>query len=82
MTPKDKLLRIALGGVTIACALLVLSIYEHFGLGASLAATTTLVGALYEVNQRVRKEGQPDPWDAAVTAAPGFVAWAVLEMLK
>lgn len=81
MIPKDKLLHVALGGVAVACALLALAVYEHLGLGACLAFTTTAVGALYEGNQYIRKEGQPDLWDAAVTAAPGFVAWSLLELM-
>jgi hypothetical protein len=32
------------------------------------------------VQQMVRKEGQPDVWDAVVTAAPGWVAWGALAM--
>lgn len=82
MIPRDKLLHLALGALAIACALLALLVYEHLGLGACLAYTTTAVGVLYEVQQWYRKEGQPDPWDAIATAAPGFVAWAILEMMK
>lgn len=82
MIPRDKLLHIALGVLAIACALLALLVYEHLGLGACLAYTTTAVGVLYEVQQWYRKEGQPDHWDALATAAPGFVAWAILEMMK
>lgn len=81
MIARDKLLHIALGVLAVACALLALAIFQRFGLGATLAYTTTAVGILYEVQQAYRKEGQPDPWDAAATAAPGWAAWALLEFL-
>lgn len=81
MIPRDKLLHLALGVLAIACAYVALWVNSIFGLGACLAYTTTAVGILYEVQQAFRKEGQPDPWDAAATAAPGFVAWALLEFL-
>lgn len=80
MIPRDKLLHIALGVLAVACALVALLIYGWFGLGPCLAYTTTAVGLLYEVQQWYRKEGQPDPWDALATAAPGFVAWALIEL--
>jgi hypothetical protein len=82
MIPKDKLLHIALGVLAIACALGALFIHDWFGLGACLAYTTTAVGVLYEVQQWYRKEGQPDLLDAIATAAPGWLAWLVLEMMK
>ena len=80
--PRDKQLHIALGVLAIACALLALAIFERFGLGATLAYTTTAVGVLYEVQQWYRKEGQPDPWDAAATAAPGWAVWAAIELIR
>jgi hypothetical protein len=82
MLPRDKLLHIALGVLAIACALGALFIHAWFGLGPCLAYTTTAVGVLYEVQQWYRKEGQPDPLDALATAAPGWLAWLVLEMMK
>lgn len=81
MIARDKLLHLALGVLALACALLALAISQRFGLGATLAYTTTAVGILYEVQQAYRKEGQPDPWDAAATAAPGWVAWGVLTLI-
>ena len=79
---SDKLLHIALGVLAIVCALAALVIYAFFGLGPCLAYTTTAVGVLYEVQQWYRREGQPDIYDALATAAPGWVAWALLEVLK
>jgi hypothetical protein len=81
MIPRDKLLHVALGVLAIACALIALTIHAWFGLGPTLAYTTTVVGLLYEVQQKYRGEGTVDIWDAVATAAPGFVAWAVLELL-
>lgn len=80
--PRDKLLHIALGLLALACALAALMIHALFGLGPTLAYTTTAVGVLYEVQQWYRREGQPDIYDALATAAPGWVAWALLEVLK
>ena len=80
--PRDKLLHIALGVLALACALLALVVYERFGLGPCLAYTTTAVGVLYEVQQWYRGEGQVDIWDAVATAAPGFVAWGLLELIR
>ena len=82
MLPRDKLLHIALGVLAIACALLALVVYERFGLGPTLAYVTTIVGVGYEVQQRIRGEGQVEALDALATAAPGWVAWAILEIIK
>jgi hypothetical protein len=79
--PKDKILHFALGVLAILCALVALTIHAWFGLGPTLAYTTTVTGVLYEVQQWYRKEGQPDLLDALATAAPGWVAWAFLEFL-
>lgn len=82
MIPRDKLLHIALGVLALACAYVALWVNSLFGLGACLAYTTTVVGVLYEVQQWYRREGVVDPLDALATAAPGWVAWAVLELWK
>ena len=79
--PRDKVLHIALGVLAILCAYVALWVNSLFGLGPCLAYTTTAVGVLYEVQQWYRKEGQPDLYDAIYTAAPGWVAWALLEFL-
>ena len=81
MIPRDKLLHIALGVLAIVCALAALMIHAFFGLGPTLAYTTTAVGVLYEVQQWYRREGQVEALDAIYTAAPGFVAWGLLEMM-
>lgn len=80
--PRDKLLHIALGVLWLGITLLNLLVFKTFGLGPALAFGTTSYAILYEVNQWYRKEGQPDPLDALATAAPGFVAWAILELMK
>lgn len=78
---RDKLLHVGLGVLAIACAYVALWVNSLFGLGACLAYTTTAVGVLYEVQQWYRREGQVEALDAIYTAAPGFVAWALLEFL-
>lgn len=80
MIPKDKLLHIALGVLALACAGVGLLVLREYGIGALMAYTTTVVGVLYEVQQQYRGEGQPDVLDAVYTAAPGFVAWTLLEV--
>ena len=79
--PRDKLLHLALGVLAILCAYVALWVNSLFGLGACMAYTTTCVGVLYEVQQHYRGEGEPDLFDALATAAPGFVVWALLEIM-
>ena len=82
MIPRNKILHLVMGVLAIACALAALMIHAFFGLGPTLAYTTTAVGVLYEVQQWYRGEGQVDVWDAVATAAPGFVAWGLLELIR
>lgn len=81
MIARDKLQHIGLGIIAIVCAFGALMVNSMFGLGACLAYTTTVVGALYEVQQHYRREGVADLLDALATAAPGWVVWALLEFL-
>ena len=81
MIPKDKVLHLALGALSVGCAVGALTVYALFGPGPCLAYTSTTVGVLYEVQQHYRGEGEPDLLDALATAAPGWVAWALLEFL-
>ena len=82
MIPRDKLLHLALGVLWLCATAVNLLVYTFFGLGPALAYGTTVYAILYEVNQWIRKEGEPDPWDALATALPGWVVWAALEVLK
>ena len=82
MIPRDKLLHLALGVLWLCATAVNLLVYSVFGPGPALAYGTTVYGILYEVNQWIRREGQPDPWDALATALPGWVVWAALEVLK
>ena len=79
--PRDKLQHLAMG-VGAALVALVAIRMAALNLGAALALVTTAFGVFYEWQQWYRKEGQPDPWDAAATAAPGWLAWFVLEAMK
>lgn len=80
--PRDKALHLALGCLAAAVAYVALIVYATLGLGAMLAYTTTVVGIGYELQQRIRREGQPDALDALATAAPGWLAWLILENIK
>ena len=74
----DKWLHLGLGLVWLWAAMVSYWVLLLLDTGPFLAYQTTVFAMLYEVNQAVRKEGQPDPLDAAATAAPGWVAWGVL----
>ncbi len=80
--PADKWLHIALGIVWLAAASVSWFVLMLFGPGAFLAYHTTTFALLYEVNQAVRGDGQPDLLDAVATAAPGWLAWLAMEMTK
>lgn len=80
--PVDKVMHVALGVIWLAITMMGAWVLRDFGLGAFLAYGTTTYGVMYEFNQWLRKEGQPDPWDAAATALPGWVVWGLLEMVK
>lgn len=56
MIPRNKILHLVMGVLAILCALLALAVYERFGLGPTLAYTTTAVGVFYEVQQWWRRE--------------------------
>ena len=79
MIPRDKLLHIGMGVGAVAITLVVIML-ARLNLGAALALMTTAFGVFYEWQQWWRKEGTADPWDALATAAPGFVAWGLLEV--
>jgi hypothetical protein len=82
MLPRDKLLHIGLGCVWLFAAMVSYWVLLLWGIGPFLAYHTTTFGLLYEANQAIRKEGQPELLDAVATAAPGWLAWLVLEMMK
>ena len=78
---RDKLLHIAMGVGAVIVTMLAIWLAQ-WRLGAALALMTTAFGVFYEWQQGYRKEGQVDPWDAIATAAPGWIAWVVLEWMK
>lgn len=81
MIPKDKILHITMGVGAVAITLVVIELARH-NLGAALALMTTAFGVFYEAQQWYRRDGTVDVMDAVATAAPGFVAWAALELFK
>jgi len=80
--PRDKILHIVLGCLAAAVSYVALIVHATLGPGAMLAFVTTVVGIGYELQQRIRREGQPDALDALATAAPGWLAWLILENIK
>ena len=81
MIPKDKILHVAMGVGAVAITLVVIELAQH-NLGAALALMTTAFGVFYEAQQWYRRDGTVAVMDAVATAAPGFVAWAALELFK
>jgi hypothetical protein len=82
LMPADKWLHIGLGLVWLFAAMTSYWVLVFVNVGAFLAYHTTVFALLYEANQAIRNEGQPELLDAAATAAPGWLAWLVLEMMK
>lgn len=82
MIDKDKLFHASAGAVTVIGAFAVIMLYSAFGWGPAFAFASTAVGIGYEVVQKLRNEGHPDPVDAAFTAAPGWLAWALIELTR
>jgi hypothetical protein len=80
--PRDKLFHLTLGLLAGAVAYLALIVHSTLGLGAMLAFITTVTGIGYEAQQRIRREGQVEALDALATAAPGWLAWLILENIK
>ena len=78
--PKDKLLHIGMGVFAVLITLAVIELARH-NLGAALALMTTAFGVFYEAQQWYRRDGTVDVMDAVATAAPGFAAWGLLELL-
>ncbi len=78
MIPRDKLLHFALGVIACLAACVGAYIYGAVGLGALLAYTSTTVGIAYEMQQKIRGEGQVEALDAFATALPGWVAAAII----
>lgn len=79
--PRDKILHIIMGVLAVAVTYVAVWIGQY-NLGLSLAFVSTMFGAFYEWQQWYRGEGQVDIWDAVATAAPGFVAWGLLELIR
>jgi hypothetical protein len=82
LMPADKWLHLALGVIWVAAAMVSYWVLMLFNVGAFIAYHSTVYALLYEVNQGVRGEGEPSLLDAVATAAPGWLAWLALEMMK
>lgn len=74
MMLRDKLLHLTLGLIALLAAMTAIWLHSVAGLGPTLAYVTTIVGVGYEVQQRIRGEGQVEALDALATAAPGWIA--------
>ena len=76
----DKLMHLGMGFFTAAATAVIILIYHYFGIGPAVAAATTVVGIGYEVQQRVRKSGEPSWKDALATAVPGYLVWLAVAL--
>jgi hypothetical protein len=81
MIAKDKQLHLALGCFWLALSAGAYWMLQAAGLGPMLAYSTTVYAVMYEASQWYRGDGQPELLDAIYTAAPGWLAWAVLASL-
>lgn len=79
--PKDKALHVAMGAAAVIVMLLALEL-AAWRAGAALALASTSLGVFYEFQQWWRREGAVEWQDAVATAAPGWIVWAGLELLK
>jgi hypothetical protein len=77
----DKWIHLALGVIVCIAACAGSYIYATWGLGPLLAFTSTTIGIAYEVQQKIRGEGQVEALDALATALPGWVAWAIIDLI-
>lgn len=80
MIARDKLLHVAMGVLCAGAMVVALWLFAAFGLGPALAFATTAFGFAYEAQQWYRGEGAVELADALCTAAPGWLAWIVLEV--
>lgn len=79
MIARDKVMHLAMGLGAVVVTLLAVEL-AAWQLGAALALITTVFGVFYEWQQGYRQEGTVDVWDAASTAAPGWIAWGGLAL--
>lgn len=60
----------------------VLAAIHFLPLGLAVAIGGIVFGVFYEFQQWYRKEGAVELLDAVATAAPGWAAWGVIELLQ
>lgn len=78
---RDKVLHLIMGAFCVLVALGAAVVLRTLGIGPMLAYATTWLGVFYEVQQWYRGEGTPEAMDAVATAAPGWLAWGLLEVM-
>jgi hypothetical protein len=78
----DKKLHFLFGLATAAFSFIAIFIYVRLGVGWSVLFSCASIGVGYEVQQAVRKEGQPEALDALATTLPGIIfliGWLLLK---
>jgi hypothetical protein len=70
----DKKLHAAFGVLTAVVVMLLILISGQLGTPAAMAIGATLMGVGYELQQKLRGEGEPDLKDALVTSVAGSAA--------
>jgi hypothetical protein len=75
---QDKVFHLTAGGLVALAAWALIALAPQIGTQAVMALAAAAVGVAYEVLQRIRGDGVPDPADAlATTAGGGAVALLV-----
>jgi hypothetical protein len=69
--PKDKLLHAAFGALTAVSVVGLVYVVVYFGAPLAMWAGATALGGGYELQQRLRGDGEPDWKDALATSVGG-----------
>jgi hypothetical protein len=78
---QDKVFHLAAGALVALAAWALIALAPQLGTQPAMAIAAAAVGVAYELVQRLRGEGVPDPADALATAAGGglvaLLVWAL-----
>lgn len=69
--PKDKLLHAAFGALTAVAVVPLLYITVRFGAAVAMVIAAVMMGVGYELQQKLRGDGEPSWADALATAVGG-----------
>ncbi len=75
---KDKILHVAFGAGSALAAVLIVEVAHRFGLSWAMLLAAAMIGVGYELQQKLRGNGQPSWADALATSAGGAGVAAAL----